>query len=300
MRPSQLLSVLLLGLMLSMPYGQAGQLAIIIDDIGYSGPLGERSLNLPGDFTFAVLPQAPHGPRLARQGAALGKEIMVHNPMSNTRNLPLDAGALASGMTYPDFIQTLKANLNALPEARGLNNHMGSQLTQEPEPMGWLMQYLSDHGYYFIDSRTTAASRAWETAQQYRVPTLKRDVFLDHERSVEGVQRQLQKAIELARTRGYATAIGHPYPETLEVLEQITPLLAAAEVTLVPISTLLSRPSEFARAPGRSCLAPPMSLWRPPSGPTSIDSPPVLDSLSLGQWLQPKPPYRLAQHLLLP
>ncbi|MAN53216.1 MULTISPECIES: divergent polysaccharide deacetylase family protein [Marinimicrobium] len=290
-----LVAVLLLGASLS----QAGQLAIIIDDIGYSAALGKRSLNLPGNFTFAVLPHAPHGSRLAREGAAMGKEIMLHNPMSNIRNLPLDAGALASGMSHRDFIRTLEDNLRSIPEARGLNNHMGSQLTQESEPMGWLMQYLGEHGYYFIDSRTTADSQAWETARRYRIPTLKRDVFLDHERSVESVMRQLKQAIELARTRGYALAIGHPYPETLMVLEQITPLLADAGVNLVPISVLLERPEAPLSIVGRSCLAPPLSLWRPPVGSQSMAGGPDAATEKLSPLVTERRPYRLSQHLLL-
>lgn len=290
---------LLTGLALGAPLSNAGQLAIIIDDIGYSASLGERSLNLPGDFTLAVLPQAPQGPRLARLGKALGKEIMLHNPMSNTRNLPLDAGALASGMNHQDFIRTLEENLGAIPEALGLNNHMGSQLTQETEPMGWLMQYLGEHGYYFIDSRTTAASQAWETARQYRVPSLKRDVFLDNERSVESVLRQLEQAIELARSRGYAVAIGHPYPETLTVLEQIEPLLEDAGVTLVPISTLLKSPISLTQTPGGSCLAPPISLWRQPAGPREIERESPWTTLGLNPLVAPGHHFRLTQHLLL-
>ncbi len=290
---------LLTGLALGTSLSQAGQLAIIIDDIGYSTSLGERSLNLPGDFTFAVLPHAPQGPRLARLGAILGKEIMLHNPMSNTRNLPLDAGALASGMNHEDFINTLEDNLGAIPEARGLNNHMGSQLTQEPEPMGWLMQHLSEHGYYFIDSRTTAASRAWETARHYGVPSLKRDIFLDHERSVEGVVRQLNRAIELARIRGHALAIGHPYPETLMVLEQIEPMLEGTGVTLVSISTLLNRPSSLTTRSGSSCLAPPISLWRRPSGAQSIKDESPWTTLGLDPLMAPGHRLRQNQHLLL-
>lgn len=242
------------------------QLAIIIDDIGYSAMLGQRSLALPGAFTYAVLPLAPHGPRLARQAADAGKEIMIHNPMSNIQGLPLDAGALSGDMDWHNFSTTLTDNIDALPEARGLNNHMGSQLTQEAAPMGWLMEQLSARGLYFIDSRTTADSRAWETAQRYQVPSLERDVFLDHERDPEQIARQLDQAIALARTRGYAIAIGHPYPETLEVLEQLQPKLDAAQVTLVSVSELLqNRPESLRQAPGDDCPAPPEPLWHRPA-----------------------------------
>lgn len=240
-------------------------LAIIIDDIGYNATLGERSLLLPGHFTFAVLPLSPHGPRLARLGATWGKEIMLHNPMSNIQGLPLDAGALYGEMDRQRFLTTLEHNLQAVPQARGLNNHMGSQLTQEPHAMGWLMEYLGERGLYFIDSRTTADSRAWETAKRYQVPSLQRDVFLDHERDVDQISRQLDSAIALAKRRGYAIAIGHPYPETLEVLEHAQRRLQRAEVTLVPISDLLQAlPENHWRTLGHHCPAPPRPLWHRP------------------------------------
>lgn len=258
------LILVLLAWLGSAPSGASGeaQLAIIIDDLGYSSVLGERSLALPGAFTYAVLPHAPHGSRLARQGAKAGKEIMVHNPMSNIRGLPLDAGALYGTMSRTEFLATLDHNARALPEARGLNNHMGSQLTQETEPMGWLMEDLAERGFYFIDSRTTADSRAWETARRYQVPSLERDIFLDHERDETQIQHQLELAIELAQRRGYAIAIGHPYPETLTVLEQLPAQLEEAGVTLVSVSELLhQRPEAHWQAPANRCPAPPETLW---------------------------------------
>lgn len=244
------------------PSAQA-KLAIIIDDIGYSAELGKRSLALPGAFTYAMLPMAPHSSRLASQGAQKGKEIILHTPMSNTRGLPLDPGALLETMTRAEFFQVLEANLSAIPEARGLNNHMGSLLTQKTKSMGWLMEFLQEQGLYFIDSRTSAKSRAIETAQLYQVPNRPRDVFLDHSRDPAQITRQIDRAIRLARDRGQALAIGHPYPETLALLEQLAPRLEAAQVRLVPASELLSRPTDLSHAESR-CPAPPRTLWHRP------------------------------------
>lgn len=245
-----------------------GQLAIVIDDLGYSAELGSQTLELPGAYTLAILPQAPYSTHLARAASEQGKEVMLHNPMSNTRGLPLDAGGLTGLMDKETFLAVLAHNFERLPQARGLNNHMGSQLTQEAKSMGWLMEYLGGRGAYFVDSRTSAKSRAWETAQRYRIPSLKRDVFLDHERDPEQIERQLDRALALANKRGYAIAIGHPYPETLEQLRKLPKKLESANVKLVPISELMIKvPKSVDRRPGSSCLAPPIKLWYRPDSP---------------------------------
>lgn len=253
-----------------------GQLAIVIDDLGYSAELGRQTLELPGALTLAILPQAPYSAKLAQAASAQGKEVVLHNPMSNTRGLPLDAGGLTGIMDKRTFLSVLAQNFELIPQARGLNNHMGSQLTQEAKAMGWLMEYLGDRGAYFVDSRTSAKSRAWETAQRYRVPSLERDVFLDNNREPALIERQLDLALALAKQRGYAIAIGHPYPETLAELRKLPEKLDTAGVKLVPISQLMAEvPNSVDRRPGRSCLAPPIKLWyRPKSAePPSIPTP---------------------------
>lgn len=245
--------------------GLAAQLAIIIDDIGYNGPLGRRAVDLEGAFTLAILPFTPHTRELAQRAYQKGKEIILHAPMSNTRDMPLGKGGLKSGMEYDEFIQTLRANLAEIPHLRGVNNHMGSQLTQEAEPMGWLMDELIRRGLYFVDSRTSAESKALAVAQAYGVPALKRDVFLDNTRTPEHIREQLLKAARLARKQGMAVAIGHPYPQTLQVLEQVSGLLAQLDVELVPASHLMRATSQSAVKTGTSCLAPPQKLWVQPS-----------------------------------
>ncbi|MFX0094910.1 MAG: divergent polysaccharide deacetylase family protein [Candidatus Hodarchaeota archaeon] len=43
------------------------------------------------------------------------------------------------------------------------------------------MDQIRRRGLYFLDSRTTAASVAEATARDWAVPTIHRDVFLDHD-----------------------------------------------------------------------------------------------------------------------
>lgn len=262
---------------LSQPALAKGQLAIIIDDIGYNLALGKRTTDLPGDFTLAVLPFTPHGSELAQRAHQRGKEIMLHAPMSNHHNYPLGRGGLVSGMQRAELLAVLRQNLASIPHVRGVNNHMGSQLTEQAEPMRWVMEELKMRRLYFVDSRTSARTQALMVAQAIQLPSRKRDVFLDDERTRDNIDYQLRRALELAQRQGSAIAIGHPYPETLAALEQLQPLLDYYQVRLVKASQLMpSTPNSglFKAKVDVSCMAPPMSLWPQvwlPIDPFSLD-----------------------------
>ncbi|UTF58694.1 divergent polysaccharide deacetylase family protein [Gilvimarinus sp. DA14] len=260
--PKQLLAGLLLSALISSAaLGEPGQakLAIIIDDLGYNLRAGLRTIALPGAYTLALLPSTPHTLALAQAGAAEGKELMLHAPMANTAGLALGPGALTESMSRAEFTASLRHSLEQLPGIKGVNNHMGSALTPLPRPMGWVMTEAAKRDLYFVDSRTTASSRAYEVASAYGLASAQRDVFLDHERDRAHIATQLKRAIAIAQHKGQAIAIGHPYPETLDVLEQAEPLLRAAKVSLVPASQLVRKQTPGAQA----CLLPPVMLRRP-------------------------------------
>ncbi|GAB1262873.1 divergent polysaccharide deacetylase family protein [Aurantivibrio plasticivorans] len=236
------------------------QIAIIIDDIGYSWRQGADAAALPGPVTLAIIPHSPHGAKLARAGHQQGKEIMLHVPMSNVLDKPLDAGALTEDMPYAMFMRTLHENLKAVPHVRGINNHMGSKLTQLKQPMRWLMETIKDQHLYFVDSRTSPHSVAWKTARETHVPTLQRDYFLDNDVDLASIAFQFGRFLQMAKRNGQGVAIAHPHPETIQVLRTAIPLLERSGVRLVPVSDLLSTEDN------------PQTLIHMPSN-TSIDGP---------------------------
>ena len=215
-----------------------GKLAIIIDDIGYNLQHGRKIAELPIPITLAVLPFTPHGKFLAELGHQQGKEIMLHTPMSNEHQLPLGPGALTNEVSQSLLVNILDQNLTNIPHVKGVNNHMGSQLTQNAEVMGWLMSYLKSRQLYFVDSRTTHKTQALNQAKAHHLPSRKRDVFLDDIRNITHIRKQLRIAIELAKTQDGTIAIGHPYPETLAVLTDL--IENHDSIELVRVSQLLS------------------------------------------------------------
>lgn len=215
---------------------------IIIDDLGDRLDHGLRAVNIPAALTYSFLPHAPYTPRLARLAHGLGKVVMVHLPMQSTGHHRLGHGGLRVSMSRGQFLHTVRSDIRAVPHASGVNNHMGSLLTQYRSRMGWLMDELGGGGgMFFIDSHTTPLTVAREVAAQKGVPALKRDVFLDAEPEPSAIQREFDRLLALARSRGAAVAIAHPYPQTLSFLERRLPRLAAEGIRLVPVSALLRR-----------------------------------------------------------
>lgn len=218
-----------------------GQIAIIIDDMGYSKDHGLEVLGLPGELTLAFLPHAPHTHFLALEAGRQRKEVIAHLPMQSIDGNALDAGALEMDMTRRAFFQTLLADLDAVPNAVGVNNHMGSLLTRHPGAMLWLMLGLKSYGeLFFIDSLTSDDSVARQMAMESDVPALGRDIFLDHDRDPAAIARQFDRLVAIAHQRGSAIAIGHPYPETIAVLRQKLVKLQDSAVSLVKASTLVA------------------------------------------------------------
>lgn len=222
-------------------HAEAARIAIIIDDIGYERDAGQRALALPGPVTYAVLPGAPRASQMAIAAHDDGKEVLVH--------LPMEAAA-GGGNAEPDqitidtsqarFAATLEAALATVPHAIGINNHRGSLLTQHPGHMQWLMEAILEYdGLFFVDSYTTHRSVALQIAAENGVPAIRRDVFLDADQSTEAVEREFLRLKDLARQRGAAVGIAHPYDVTLEVLERVLPLLGEEGYELVPISELV-------------------------------------------------------------
>lgn len=213
-------------------------IAIIIDDMGHNLYEGERLIALEPPITLAFLPYRRHTTRLAKLAHRRGKEIMLHAPMANTHNFGLGPGGLNTGMDRTSMTTTLRRALRSIPHVKGVNNHMGSLLTQQFKAMDWVMSELNRYPVYFVDSRTIASSVAGDVAEAYRIPTLTRDVFLDHEQTEEYVDQQFKRLIRKARENGSAIGIGHPHKVTVDYLEKHLPLLDEQGIAVATISAV--------------------------------------------------------------
>lgn len=217
-------------------------IAIIIDDIGNLEKRDTLAIELPGAITYAFLPHTPHAHDLALLAHSRNKEVMLHLPMESLEHDRMGPGGLTLDMTYEEFARQLQSDLASVPHVVGINNHMGSLLTQHPGHMVWLMREMNKRdNLFFVDSYTTKDSVAEQIANENQVPNLRRDVFLDTDRNPAEIKHQFQRLLKLARKNGIALAIGHPHPETIAVLEEELPRLEEEGIRLLPVSQLLNQ-----------------------------------------------------------
>jgi hypothetical protein len=218
-----------------------GRLAILLDDAGQNLDLLPAAADLPSEVGVAVLPFLPHSTEIAEALHASGHEIWVHLPMEPEGYPDNDPGpgAVLVSMSDSDIRSAVHAAINNVPNAVGVNNHMGSRASADLRVMTWVMQELKARGLAFIDSRTTRETVAEDAARALGVPAGRRHVFLDNTRSSAAIRAQLDEAVERCRLEGATIAIGHLDPMTVQTLAADLPGLAKRGAVLVRPSALL-------------------------------------------------------------
>ena len=222
------------------PVEKKGKIAIIIDDMGIDVANSYALMDMKGPFTLSFLPYAE---KLNSQTEFAQKNhhaLMIHMPMEAMNGAMMDTPGLLKVSTTSDlFGEQLDSNLGKMKGYTGLNNHMGSLLTQDEDKMTLLMQKLKASGDYFVDSRTINTSVAADVAEREGVPYLVRDVFLDHNPSLEAVHQSLQHVEKVAENKGIAIAIGHPKTNTVQAIREWLPTLKDKGFELVTIDQLI-------------------------------------------------------------
>lgn len=211
-------------------------ITIIIDDLGYNRRGMEESLSLPVEVTLAILPHTPFSKKTAHAATEQERTIMLHVPMENERELKLGPGGLYRNMDETELKDTLKKGIESVPGISGINNHMGSLLTQDVERMKWVMEVIQPMELFFVDSLTSPNSVALAKALTFNLTTTRRDVFLDNVQDEKAIDLQFQRLLKIARKRGKALAIGHPYPSTMSYLSKRLTQLEEEGIRLVSIA----------------------------------------------------------------
>lgn len=207
------------------------KLSIIIDDVGTRSQVEAiKSLSLP--LTMSFLPPSkarPNTPKLARQE----KFYMIHLPMEAQNFSAEEPNTLRVDDSQAIISRRIQEIKRLFPKVAYINNHTGSKFTSDEVAMNRLILALNENKIHFLDSRTTAQTKAPQVLKNFGLEYISRDVFLDHHMEKEYVLKQIKKAIKVAKTHGTAVAIGHPHKNTLQAIYESKKLFKDVELIYI-------------------------------------------------------------------
>lgn len=221
---------------------RAGKIAIIIDDFGYTNNKTARQfLELKYPITLSIIPGQKYSTEMAEAATAAGKKYLLHLPMEAVEEKVEDSDyTIYTDLSDEEIEARVRGALDLLPDAIGVNNHMGSLATADSRVMSVVLKTLKSRNKLFIDSRTTAESVAPQIARQQQLRFQSNDGFLERNRSEreDYIQKKLTAVANLASKRGRAIVIGHPYKQTARALLKELPRLEKQGFEIVPLTEI--------------------------------------------------------------
>ncbi|MDR2636004.1 MAG: divergent polysaccharide deacetylase family protein [Campylobacteraceae bacterium] len=211
-----------------LPISTKPKLVIIIDDVTFPKQI-EKILSIPLRITPSFLPpsqQAPFSAELAKRC----EFYMVHLPLEAMKFERPEAVTIWVSDSYDEILEKLSVFKRQFPRAIYYNNHTGSKFTADIDAMRRLINAMDELDLVFVDSRTIAQTKAPEIFAEQGRKLLQRDVFLDNEIEEKAIKAQLLIAVEKAKERGFAIAIGHPHDKTLDTIAKSLNVLKDVEV----------------------------------------------------------------------
>ncbi len=223
------------------PAAGPGSVAIIIDDMGTSVQEVNELMAIKLPLTFSVIPGLARGKEVAQSAHARGYQVMIHIPME-PKGYPqrrMEKNGLLLSQSDEEIRQRLSGFMQAVPYAKGANNHMGSLFTEDREKMGTVLGFLKGKGFFFIDSKTSSNSVGYSLAKEMGMEAASRNVFLDNEQNMDYIRGQLEQLAETARHKGTAIGICHPHRTTIAALTAVMPELQKSGINFVFVKDLV-------------------------------------------------------------
>ena len=219
--------------------GIKGKVAIVLDDWGYNLNNVNILRELSHPLTISILPNLPYSQRIAYEAHHCGFEVILHLPLEPHEKYRLERYTITHDMDENTILKILKFDLAQCQFFKGIDNHMGSKVTEDSRILGIIFRELRKHRMYFLDTFTTSKSMVRQVANSLDVPFARRDVFLDNKEDAQYIESQLDRLKIIARTRGYAIGVGHDRNLTLKMLKEVMPKMEKEGFRFVFVSELV-------------------------------------------------------------
>lgn len=215
-------------------------IAIIIDDAGLNYSRLRRLMDISKDpLNIAFLPYGNNLQEQVNLSIENNYQVLVHLPMEpfdKTQNP--GPNALTINISQSELYRRLDWNLKQFTGYIGVNNHMGSRFTSDRNSVISFLKEIKKRNLLFLDSHTSSTSKVYSVAKDLNIVTLKRDIFIDNDLSVEKILNQLKKLETISNERGYAIGIGHLQNLTIDALSIWIPKVKEKGFLLVGIDKI--------------------------------------------------------------
>jgi len=219
-----------------VPLAAKGEIAIVLDDWGYSLNNLKIADEIKYPVTLAILPNLPYSQKIAEEANARGWEVILHMPMEPMERYNLEKDTILTSMPEREMLRILDKDLTSIPYLVGISNHMGSKATSNSRTMTIIFKELKRRNLYFLDSFVTSKSVCSELSNKLNLREFRRDVFLDNMNDRAYIKKQMLTLKTKASKNGFAIGIGHDRTKTLEVLREVMPQLAKEGYEFVYLS----------------------------------------------------------------
>ncbi|MGF7101346.1 divergent polysaccharide deacetylase family protein [Borreliella kurtenbachii] len=197
---------------------------LIIDDVGYDEFMLEQFIKLNLKINYAIIPFLAKSMSLYKKLINANKSVIIHFPMQSKHRNSIEKFHINIKDKKEEIHKKIEKAFKKYPDAKIMNNHMGSLITSNKDLMRIILEKLKEIDRYFFDSVTIAGSVPEIIGKEIGVRVEKRDVFLDSKDTEESVIKELEKAKNIARKNGIVKVIGHIWSKnTLKVLKKEEP-----------------------------------------------------------------------------
>ncbi|MFC1734778.1 divergent polysaccharide deacetylase family protein [Candidatus Hydrogenedentota bacterium] len=218
----------------------APKLAIIVDDLGNGmGKTFQRLLTLDIPLTGSILPKLKLSRRTAEALNDKGIEVMLHLPMESLSGPDKSPGALTLNMTEEDISRVLVEDMMTVPFAKGINNHTGSAMTESRANMEVFIECLAELGMYFVDSRTSTKSVAYDVALDYGIMAGHNLHFVDSMYSQKSPREEFMVLLSRTKKNGRGIGVMHPKAGSVNALVELLPEFQRRGIRLVTVSEIV-------------------------------------------------------------
>jgi uncharacterized protein len=220
---------------------RGARVAIVISGMGVSQTATQLAIDkLPPQITLGFAPQGNSLSRWAQSARRKGHEILLQIPMEPFDYPRVDPGrgTLLSKAGLDENQKVLHESMARLTNYTGVMNYLGAKFTSEPTSLEPIMSEITARGLLYLDDGSSARSKADMLAATNKTPFASADLTIDLIQNKNDILKELDKAEQIARSKGFAIAVGTGFEVTINAVKQWTNEAEKRGIEIVGVSAL--------------------------------------------------------------